>query len=168
MMMEYNRSIARMLHQEHLATIALLERVEATLAAHRKAAPDTASPAIASFLGDLAAALENEVSTHFAFEQEQLFTRLRAAGDTGMTQILQGEHDVILPLGKQVGDIARAALSGGFDADSWSEFGRLASELVERMISHIQKEEMGLLPALEDILDDESDMEVTSIYAAMR
>jgi DUF438 domain-containing protein len=168
MMMEYTRSIARMLHDEHMATIALLERVEATLSAHRKAAPDTGSPEIASFLGDLAAPLENEITNHFAFEQDHLFPRLRAAGDTGMNQILQGEHDVILPLGKQVGEIARGALAGGFDAAAWSEFGRLAGELVERMVSHIQKEEMGMLPALEDLLDDEADMEVTSLYAAMR
>ncbi len=168
MMMEYNRSIARMLHDEHMVTIALLERVEATLAAHRKAAPDTGSAEIAGFLGDLAAALENEIFNHFVFEQDHLFSRLRAAGDTGMTQILQGEHDVILPLGKRVGEIARGALAGGFDAGAWSEFGRLAGELVERMISHIQKEEMGLLPALEDLLDDEADMEVTSLYAGMR
>ncbi len=167
-MMDYTRSIARMLHEEHMATIALLERIEATLAAHRKTAPDTKSRDIASLLGDLATAIDNEISSHFAFEQEQLFTRLRDAGDTGMTQILQGEHDVILPLGKRVGEIARTAIADGFDDDAWTEFRRLAAELVERMVSHIQKEEMGMLPTLEDLLDDEADMEVSSIYAEMR
>ena len=167
-MMEYTRGIARMLHEEHMATIALLERIEATLAAHRKAAPDTGSPEIASLLGDIASAVDNEVSVHFAFEQDHLFTRLRDGGDTGMTHILQGEHDVILPLGKQVGEIARGALSGGFDDNAWAEFRRLAGELAERMISHIQKEEMGMLPALEDLLDDEADMEVSGVYAGMR
>ncbi|MHA1536696.1 MAG: hemerythrin domain-containing protein [Alphaproteobacteria bacterium] len=167
-MMEYSSSIARMLHDEHMATIALLERIETTLAGHRKAAPDTASSEISGLLGDLITAVDSDITNHFAFEEAHLFTRLREAGDTGMTQILQGEHDVILPLGKQIREIAQGALTGGFDADSWDNFRRMAAELVERMISHIQKEEMGMLPMLEDLLDGDADMEVSSLYAEMR
>lgn len=167
-MMDYERGINRMLHDEHVATLALLERIESTLAAHRKATPDAGSPEIAGVLRDLASAVETDINNHFSFEQEELFTRLREAGDTGMTFILQEEHDVILPLGQRVSEIARSALENGFSDESWAEFRQLASELIERMISHIQKEEMGLLAAIEQMLDEEADGEVMMRYAAMR
>jgi DUF438 domain-containing protein len=167
-MMDYSRSINRMLHDEHMATIALLERIETTLAAHRKAAPDAQAPDIAGVLRDLISSVEADITNHFTFEQDELFSRLREAGDTGMTMILQEEHDVILPLGVQVSGLARAAIDGGFSDESWSDFRRLAGELVERMISHIQKEEMGLLAALEQLLDEDADMEVMMRYAEMR
>ncbi|MDH3233629.1 MAG: hemerythrin domain-containing protein [Alphaproteobacteria bacterium] len=167
-MMDYTRSINRMLHDEHMATIALLERIESTLAAYRKAAPDTQAPDVAAVLRNLVSSVEADITAHFAFEQDELFTRLSEAGDTGMTSILQEEHDVILPLGEQVSALARAAIDSGFTEDSWTEFRRLAAELVERMIAHIQKEEMGMLAALEQLLDEDADMEVMMRYAELR
>jgi hypothetical protein len=43
---------------------------------------------------------------------------------------------------------------------------RGAIELVERQVSHIQKETMALLPMLDDLLDEESDRGLTFAYAA--
>ena len=39
-----------------------------------------------------------------------------------------------------------------------------ALELAERLMSHIQKEEMSLLPALDDLLDEAADQELTEAY----
>jgi hemerythrin-like domain-containing protein len=39
-------------------------------------------------------------------------------------------------------------------------------ELVERQVSHIQKEEMSLLPVLEDVLEEEQDAELLNRYLA--
>ena len=39
-------------------------------------------------------------------------------------------------------------------------------ELIERMVSHIQKETMALLPMLDDLLDEETDRELAFAYAA--
>ena len=44
-------------------------------------------------------------------------------------------------------------------------FQRLALELLERMVSHIQKETMGLLPLLEDLLDEQTDRDLALAYA---
>jgi len=38
--------------------------------------------------------------------------------------------------------------------------------MVERQVSHIQKETMALLPMLDDLLDDETDRELSFAYAA--
>ena len=43
------------------------------------------------------------------------------------------------------------------DAAQTGDFRRLALELVERQVAHIQKESMALLPMLDDLLDDETD-----------
>jgi hypothetical protein len=40
----------------------------------------------------------------------------------------------------------------------------LGLELAERLASHVDKEEMSMLPALEDLLDDGADEELTSHY----
>lgn len=167
-MMDYERSINRLLHDEHMATIALLERCEHTIAAHRKSVPDVHAPEVDRLLRDLGDAVDGEISGHFAFEQERLFPMLGTVGDGGMVTILTEEHDTILPLGRQVTELAESARASGFDSDRWDEFRRLVSELVERMIAHIQKEEMGLLPALEDILDEDADMALAGDYAETR
>jgi hypothetical protein len=40
----------------------------------------------------------------------------------------------------------------------------LGLELAERLVGHVQKEEMSLLPALEDLLDEEADAELAGRY----
>ena len=167
-MMDYERSVNRMLHDEHLATIALLERCESTMAAYRKSVPSVDDPEVKRLLADLKNAVDSEIGTHFGFEQDRLFPMLGTMGDNGMVMILTDEHDTILPLGQAVTEVIGKATTGGFDADSWGAFRKLVEELVERMISHIQKEEMGLLPALEDLLDSETDMTLAEDYAQLR
>jgi hypothetical protein len=39
-------------------------------------------------------------------------------------------------------------------------------ELSERLVAHVQKEEMSLLPAIEDLLDEESDAQLALAYAS--
>ena len=48
----------------------------------------------------------------------------------------------------------------------WEALKRGVLELVERLVSHIQKEEMALLPLLDDLLDDETDRQLAFAYAA--
>ena len=43
----------------------------------------------------------------------------------------------------------------------------LGLELAERLVSHVQKEEMSMLPALDDLLDEEVDHELATAYAAV-
>ena len=61
--------------------------------------------------------------------------------------------------------VVEKARADGFTAESWAEFCELALELVERQISHIQKEEMGLLPTLSGLFEDDRDGELVMLYA---
>ena len=79
---------------------------------------------------------------------------------------LSEEHRTILPLGRQVASLARDALSNGFDDQSWRLFKAPAGELIERMQAHIQKEEMALLPMVEELLDAETDFALSESYGS--
>ncbi len=164
--MELSRQTTRLLHNEHTAAVALLDRLEGLLARQRADAPaDAADPGVGLLLGDLVVHLESESGRHFDFEEEHLFPRLREFGDGFIAELLGQEHSVIRPLAARLAVLAREARGGAFSAESWVEFHRLGAELVERQMAHIQKEEMGLLPLLDDLLEDETDADLAATYA---
>lgn len=167
--MHLSRRLTRALHEDHRATLALLERVEALLAGSSASAPpDATATQNARLLGDVAATVEVEIRNHFAFEEGELFPRLAATGDGDIGELLAEEHAAILPVGVRVAELARAARSSGFAPADWREFRRLGGELVERLVTHVQKEEMGLLPVVEELLDDEADARLSDAYAVSR
>jgi hypothetical protein len=59
-----------------------------------------------------------------------------------------------------------AATAGTLDGAGWSTLRRSALELAERQVAHIQKEEMSLLPLLEDLIDEDTDRELALAYAS--
>ena len=120
--MSFANRISQTLHEEHRATIALMERLEQLLARHRRGAPpDTGERGVSRLMADLSTGVEAEVQRHFAFEENRLFAYL-------------------------------------------DEFRRLGGELVERMLAHVQKEEMALLPLLEDGMDAETEARLYQEY----
>jgi len=163
--MSFSRRTAQLLHEEHQATIAVIESLDQLLEKSRKKAPNAADPSVAKTLNATGNAIEEEVSNHFEFEENELFTRLEDMGDVGIGTHLREEHRTLLPLGKSVAEKARDAMANGFTDETWTEFRTVSAELIERMFAHIQKEEMALLPALEDLLDAETDMEISTAYA---
>jgi hemerythrin-like domain-containing protein len=163
--MSFTNRISETLHEEHRATIVLMERLEQLIARHRRSAPDTGDRAVAQLLSDLAAGVTAEVQRHFDFEEHRLFTFLDAIGDNAIGVHLTDEHSAMRPLGVRLSEMARAAVAGGFDETSWAEFRRRAGELCERMLAHIQKEEMALLPLLEEGMDSATEARLYQEYA---
>ena len=148
--MEFNRHISRRLHEEHDATLALWGRVEASLAAGRHDAV---------LLKSAAAALAHELDHHFGFEERELFPRLAEAGEGDIGELLQEEHEVIREAGKRF-----MALLAADPNDN--DVKILGLELAERLVAHVQKEEMSLLPSLDDLVDEQADAELSASYAA--
>jgi hemerythrin-like domain-containing protein len=72
------------------------------------------------------------------------------------------EHHAIRKAMNDVVASAGAARAGGFSPETWSAFRRLCGELVERLTSHIEKEERALIPELEDALTPEIDTELAA------
>lgn len=138
------RQVSRRLHEEHQATLALWARVEAALAANGADAP---------LLRNAAASLADEVHRHFIFEERELFPRLADAGEGDIAQLLHEEHATILEAAQRFITLVK-------DGGAQNEIRVLGLELAERLVSHVQKEEMSMLPALEDLLDDATDAEL--------
>jgi hemerythrin-like domain-containing protein len=157
--MDFNRFISRRLHEEHEATLALWGRLEQAIAARGSRPP---APEDLELLRRCAAQLADEVTRHFAFEETELFTRLDAAGEGDIAELLAEEHARIRSAAQRFTELTRPSAD---PAAAWPELRALALELAERLVSHVQKEEMSLLPSLEDLLDEETDLALAGSYA---
>lgn len=154
--MFYSRQVSLKLHEEHLATIQLWGRLEQSIAAR---APETE---LAALYRNCSAALADEVDRHFAFEEQELFTRLAQAGDGDIATLLTEEHETIRGAATRLRELLALPQP---EARAQQELRTLGLELAERLVAHVQKEEMALLPALEDLLDEETDRELVLAYA---
>ena len=154
------RQVPRTLDDEHRASLALLDRFERTLVADADAELVALAPA-------LARQLEHEIGRHFDFEERSLFTRMADAGDGDLAALLTDEHETIRAVADELLPLVRARASGTpASADERKALRRLGLELVERMVAHIQKETMGLLPLLDDLLDEDDDRALAFDYSA--
>jgi hemerythrin-like domain-containing protein len=164
-MMSFTNRINQQLHDEHMAVVTLLARIEHLVARHRRDDPPKINDGNTTpLLSDFFTAVETEIQHHFAFEESHLFTYLEAIGEGGLGAHLTEEHRVILPIGMQLAKLARAAATQGFDQASWNEFRPLAQEFYQLLLSHVQKEEMGLLPLLEENIDADADARFFQAY----
>jgi hemerythrin-like domain-containing protein len=152
--------VSRILDEEHRNNLDLLQKVEQALM--RDPGKDPAVPAL---MGRFAHAIENDVERHFRFEEESLFPRMAESGDGGMAALLHDEHETIREVAAEVLPLARAAGFGPLSQADWERLRRGALELVERQVAHIQKETMGLLPLLDDLLDEDTDSDLAFAYA---
>jgi iron-sulfur cluster repair protein YtfE (RIC family) len=153
--------VGRMLDEEHRANLELLSRMEQAIGR----AP-ALTPQITRLLLEFAHAMEHDIGRHFRFEEEQLFPRIADAGDGAMAALLQEEHEAIREAAAELVPLAREAAAGTIDEEGWDRLRLVTLELVERQVSHIQKETMALLPTLEDVLDPVTDGELALDYAA--
>lgn len=156
--------ISQTLHEEHRMTIALMERLERMVGGRMPAAAD---PDAMRLLRDLVAGVNDDTPRHFDFEESELFTLLEARGDAAIGAHLTDEHTAMRPLAAELADSARSALAGGFDAAGWSRFRQVGGEFCERMLVHVQKEEMALLPLLDVSMDGETEMRLYEAYTAI-
>jgi hemerythrin-like domain-containing protein len=162
--MNFRNRICQTLHDEHLASIALMERLEQAFARYRKNVPDAKDQVMAQLLTDLAVGIEGELARHFAFEEDELFSYLSAAGDEAIGAHLTDEHTMIRPVGDALVKLIGEVRAQGFDAGRWAEFRRLGQELCERLVGHAQKEEMALLPMLDEMMEPEKEAQLYEKY----
>ena len=164
--MEFTKRVCESLQDEHYATIALLNRLGQLTARHRRGNPPNVSDhEVRQLLSDLSTAITTEVRRHFSFEEDCIFTYLEEIGDGQICTHLTDEHRVILPLGLRIAKLAGAAAAQGFDEAGWNAFFPIAQEFCERLQAHIQKEEMALLPLLEENMSAETDARLFQEHA---
>ena len=160
--MTFSNRISQTLHDEHLANITLLQRVGQLLAQGRD--PPDNDQAVQRLLSDLDSGMAREVKRHFDFEERALFAYLDSIGESAIGAHLTQEHSVLRPLIAQLCETAHATKERGFDAGSWNQFRRLGAELCGQLSAHIHKEEMALLPLIEDNMDPETEIRLYQDY----
>ncbi len=164
-MYQMTHAVLRALHDDHVRTLALLDRFEALLRRIGPDRPPSGSDAeVTALLAEMVANMAEEVDHHFAFEEGELFPRFSRVAEPGIPAMLQAEHDAMRSLERRLADLAAGADGAGFDPAAWTEFHRLGRELVEREVFHIQKEEMGFLPAMDQILQPGEAAELADLY----
>jgi len=162
--MEPVRQTARRLHEEHVAVLALLERLGQALG--RLAAPPAADDAAWNvLLPQLLAAIEHEISAHFDLEERRLFPILRANGSGDLADLLTEEHVPIRAVSAPLLALLKLARRGTLDPARWATLRKLGGELVERLSAHAQMEEGALVPLVDELLDEETDQEIWNSYA---
>lgn len=149
--MQFRTHVSRRLHEEHDATLALWGRVQ-----RLPLKPDAEG---VQLLRRAAAALKDEIDRHFRFEEEALFPRLAETGDGDLGELLSEEHVAIRD--------AAGRLDAALGAQRIDAARTVAMELAEVIFSHVQKEELSLLPAVDDALDDEADAELCAEYTTL-
>lgn len=168
--MSHSRQIVRMFHDDHMQALETLQRFGAAMRQHRAGFP--AEPAAADEvrrrMREISLLIDGELATHFSFEEERLFPLLDTFGYDGIGELLTGEHETIRTTAHELLDRCSGASASVPDAAAWGVLCHLADAFVELMTGHIDKEEIGLLSALEDAIDEDVDGELTMAYAAAR
>ncbi len=163
--MSFQSQVAHALDEEHRASLDILGRIEQAFArAPRKGAGN--DPDLQRLAGEFARHLEQDIGRHFDFEEAELFPRMAEMGEGDIAEMLADEHDAIREAAETLLPLAWAASSGELDEKGWQQLKIGVMDMVERQVAHIQKETMGLLPVVEDLLDGETDRELAFQYAA--
>lgn len=158
--MPFTRQTCRLLHEEHRGQLELLARIEQ---AFSRGAVDRGEATL-TMLRALRVQLAHDAAQHFAFEEDRLFPWLSEMGDIGIVTMLSNEHGAMRGVGAELSSCIERACDGALDEVGWASLAQLALELSEIQVLHIQKEEMALLPLLDDVLDDDSDRDLVAAY----
>jgi hemerythrin-like domain-containing protein len=161
--MDFRTATSRKLDQEHRDSLAMLDRFGRTVAG----VPPGSVPdeGFASIAKTVARAVAGEVGHHFRFEEEQLFPRLAGAGEGDLVDLLLEEHRTINRTAADLLPLLFSASTGRLDAARFAQLRPLALEFAERLEAHIHKETAALLPAVDAVLDDDTDREIALAYA---
>jgi len=161
--MYFENRVCRKLHEEHDAVVALMERLAQTIARHREL-PDANDPALARLMSDLVAELPGEITRHFDFEEAELFSYLADTGNDAIGRHLTYEHGLIRPIGAALVDLIGDMRANGIDAARWGEFRRLGQQLYDYLVPHARKEDMALLPMLDNVMDADTEVQLYEKY----
>lgn len=160
----FRNRVCQKLYEEHAAVQALLQRVEQAISRNRDDVPDAKDATLAKLMNDLVTELPGEVDRHFDFEEAELFSFLAEEGIAGIGAHLTYEHNIIRPIGAALVNLIRQVREKGLNAERWADFRNLGQQLSMTLGPHAHKEDMALLPMLEDAMDEAKEAELYEKY----
>ncbi|WP_167730481.1 hemerythrin domain-containing protein [Terasakiella sp. SH-1] len=152
--------LSEILHREHQRTLQVLNALDGW---QGKPQPDQLAP-IENLLKDVIDVTKSDVQDHYAFEEQHLFPVLRNNGADFMVNMLSGEHELIRPIAQALQSLSETALETGFTQESWAEFQTLSADFIGHETFHIQKEEMGLINAINAMFTPEEETPLIALY----
>ena len=158
--MEFQRQISRKLYEEHVNVIDLLERFGRALGRLGAGPPPADDAAWRVLLAQVGSALEYEITRHFDLEETQLFPRLHARGEGDLAELLFEDHELIREVTRPLLLLVARAQAGTLDEPGWRALKGSGLELVERLGSHAEKEQGALVPLVDEMLDEATDLEL--------
>jgi hemerythrin-like domain-containing protein len=151
--MARSNKLGQLLHEEHFHIVMLFCDLENRVGGSGRLQPlDPADAEDRRQLTDLITALDGVVR-HNAFEEKELFPLLCSSGAEDLAEMLADEHLVMVPLVQRLRRLAGDLLEGGVDAEKWQTFCQTASEFTAEILSHLQKEELGVVQVIDSLLD---------------
>ena len=163
-MMVLRRQTSRQLHEEHVHVLGLLEKLGAAATRLGGTPPAPADQTWGQLLAQLANALQHEVTRHFDLEEKSLFPLLRDNGHGDLAELLHEEHQVIREVARPLLELVARARTGSLDGAGWKSMRLLMLELVDRLGAHARMEEDALVPVVDEILDEDTDMEIWTAH----
>lgn len=152
--------LAEILHAEHQRTLTVLDELDGWRGKNK---PDDINQ-IKDLLEALIDVAQGDITEHYAFEEEHLFPVLRMNGADFMANMLAGEHEMIRPIAQELSTMAQDAIANGFSEESWKQFQERSFEFIGHETFHIQKEEMGLINAINAMFTPEQEAPLIEIY----
>lgn len=158
------RQTSRQLHEEHLHVIGLLDRLALAAVRFGGAPPAPDDEIWAQLLPQLANALQHEVTRHFDLEETRLFPLLHEQGHGDLADLLREEHRAIREVARPLLELVARARAGSLHQAGWKSLRLLMLELADRLGSHARMEEDALVPVVDEILDDNTDLEIWTAH----
>lgn len=167
--MKYKYQICMDLIREHQETSVLLERFKNFLRVHGiSKQPDLTLHETKRILSDLKIAFEFAVPKHFAIEEQELFSIMDDAGYGELVEVLREDHEMILGLVEKVRAILTMAEEGSLTMVAWETLYRQGLTLVTELTAHAEKEDAGLLPVIEETIDNKQAEGIYERYLVLK
>lgn len=153
--MSFQYDINQRLSREHRKVIREMRQLEDFLgSAEPDAEPDWSDTDVQQMMHDLQFSFESEIPNHFAIEEEELFPLLVENGLGDLVSLFLAEHRIILGLiEKMTPIVSQAATEGMVGNEDWTTLFENGDLLVSALSMHAEKEESGLVPAIDQMIN---------------
>ena len=160
--------ITQLLHDEHGTTGAVMERLQDLINRNPLGEPpDVQAHEVRRLLSELSLAIGPDLMRHFDLEEKFLFRYFDEFGDDAIGRDLTEEHVVFRQVIGRLTQLLDNVTTASFDAATWKDFRSLGQELSVNLLAHIEKEEMALLPILEELMDADAEASIFEEYMAL-
>lgn len=162
----YRNVVANCLSREHQEAAHLMRRFGGFLSLHSaSSSPDWSQFEARDLAKTLALTLNHEIKQHFALEESSIFPFMEDEGLGDLVEILLADHKEISKLVLEIEPHLRAAGKGEALSDTdWAFLFRKGNALVTDLIAHIEKEENGLIPLIEESMNESKANEILVLY----